>query len=201
MKRQVLPPGRSRPEVDRLRSAEAADTLGAASQNVTPKDDVTVSKTSQTNNDGLCDEVTACADGEGKVALLHRAKDAGLRLEFAGDKLVVRGPKHAGPVVKVLAEHKAEVLRALAAGASATARSDAKPLSRERTVPVGNGRPGLRQPCAARRGRIEELPDGSLLHFCTECGAWGAFGYGVNMRAGRPGRWFCAAHRPQGTAP
>ena len=66
MTRQVLPPGRSRPEVDRLRSAEAADTLGAASQNVTPKDDVTVSKTSRANNDGLCDGVTACADAEGK---------------------------------------------------------------------------------------------------------------------------------------
>jgi hypothetical protein len=70
-----------------------------------------------------------------------------------------------------------------------------------REVPAGNGEPGLRHPCATRRGRLEELPDGSLLHFCTECGAWGAFGYGINMRAGRPGRWFCAAHRPQGAAP
>ena len=26
------------------------------------------------------------------LALLHQAKDAGLRLESAGDKLVVRGP-------------------------------------------------------------------------------------------------------------
>jgi hypothetical protein len=62
-------------------------------------------------------------------------------------------------------------------------------------------KPGLRQPCATRRGRVEELPDGSLLQFCAECGAWGAFGYGVSMRAGRPGRWFCAAHRQQGAAP
>ena len=103
--------------------------------------------------------------------------------------------------MKALADHKAEVLRALSAGASPTAHSDATPPSRESTVPVGNGEPGLRQPCAARRGRVEELPDGSFLHFCAECGAWGSFGYGVNMRAGRPGRWYCAAHRPQGAAP
>jgi hypothetical protein len=133
------------------------------------------------------------------LALLHQAKDAGLPLESAGDKLLVRGPKHAEPVVKLLPEHKAEVLRALAASASPAVRSDAKPPSRQSTVPVGE--PGLRQPCAARRGRVEELPDGSLLHFCTKCGAWGAFGYGVNMRGGRQGRWFCAAHRPQGAAP
>ena len=36
------------------------------------------------------------------LALLHQAKDAGLRLEFAGDKLLVRGPKQAEPVVKLL---------------------------------------------------------------------------------------------------
>jgi hypothetical protein len=135
------------------------------------------------------------------LALLHEAKDAGLWLESAGDKLLARGPKHAEPVVKLLPEHKAEVLRALAASASPAVRSDAKPPSRESTVPEGNGEPGLNQPCAARRGRVEELPGGSLLHFCTECGAWGVFGYGVNMRAGRQGRWFCAAHRPQGAAP
>ena len=135
------------------------------------------------------------------LALLHQAKDAGRRLESASDKLLVRGPKQAEAVVKLLREHKAEVLRALAASASPAVRSDAKPPSRESTVPVGNGEPGLRQPCAARRGRVEELPDGPLLHFCTECGAWGAFGYGVNMRAGRQGRWSCAAHRPQGAAP
>ena len=131
------------------------------------------------------------------LALLHQAKDAGLQLESAGDKRLVGGPKHAEPVVKLLPEHKAEVLRALAASASPGVRSVPKPPSRESTAPE----PGLRQPRAARRGRVEELPDGSSLHFCTECGAWGAFGYGVNMRAGRQGRWFCAAHRPQSAAP
>ena len=49
----------------------------------------------------------------------------------------------------------------------------------ERAIPAGNSEPGLKQPCATRRGRVEELLDSSLLHFCSEYGAWGAFGYGV----------------------
>ena len=40
-----------------------------ASQNVTPKDDVTVSKTSQANNDGHCDGVTDCEDEDEKEAV------------------------------------------------------------------------------------------------------------------------------------
>jgi hypothetical protein len=48
------------------------------------------------------------------IALLRRAHEAGLRVETAGDKLIVRGPKQAEPVVKLLAAHKAEVLAALA---------------------------------------------------------------------------------------
>ena len=47
------------------------------------------------------------------VALLHRAEAVGLRIEPMGDKLLVRGPKRAETVVKLLAEHKAEVLAAL----------------------------------------------------------------------------------------
>lgn len=47
------------------------------------------------------------------VALLRRAQQVGLRVEPIGDKLLVRGPKRAEAVVKLLAEHKAEVLVAL----------------------------------------------------------------------------------------
>jgi AAA domain len=47
------------------------------------------------------------------VALLHRAQEVGLRIEPMGKKLLVRGPKRAEAVVKLLAEHKAEVLAAL----------------------------------------------------------------------------------------
>ena len=47
------------------------------------------------------------------VTLLQRAHEAGLHIELLGDKLLVRGPKRAEAVVKLLAEHKAEVLAAL----------------------------------------------------------------------------------------
>jgi hypothetical protein len=47
------------------------------------------------------------------VALLRRAQEVGLRVESMGDKLSVRGPKRAEAVVKLLAEHKTEVLAAL----------------------------------------------------------------------------------------
>ena len=47
------------------------------------------------------------------LALLHRAQEVGLRIEPMGEKLLVRGPKRAEAVVKLLAEHKAEVLAAL----------------------------------------------------------------------------------------
>jgi hypothetical protein len=133
------------------------------------------------------------------LTLLRRAYDAGLRIEAAGDKLLIRGPKRAESVVHLLAEHKAEVLEALAASPMPADRSDAGPPSPwfERAIAPADGEPGLEHPCVARRGRVQEL-DRAFLHFCVECGAYGAFGTGVNPRAGRLGRWFCAAHRPRG---
>ena len=66
-----------------------------------------------------------------------------------------------------------------------------------RPVSPADSGPGFSEPCVARRGRVEARDD-LFLHFCLECGAWGAFGYGVNLRADQLGRWYCAAHRPQG---
>ena len=56
------------------------------------------------------------------LALLHRAQEVGLRVEPMGDKLLVRGPKRAEALVKLLASHKAEVLAALAPHASKSKR-------------------------------------------------------------------------------
>ena len=47
------------------------------------------------------------------VTLLHRAHDAGLRLKPVGDQLLVEGPRRAEPLVRLLAEYKAEVMAAL----------------------------------------------------------------------------------------
>jgi hypothetical protein len=73
----------------------------------------------------------------------------------------------------------------------------------QRFASPAGGEPSFDKPCAERRGRIEELPGRVFLHFCIECGRWGAFGYGVNLRAGRLGGWYCATHRPprQGRRP
>ena len=48
------------------------------------------------------------------VTLIHRVRDAGLRLEVAGNSLKITGPKEAEPLVRLLAKNKAQVLEALA---------------------------------------------------------------------------------------
>jgi hypothetical protein len=63
-------------------------------------------------------------------------------------------------------------------------------------VPASN-EPGFPEPWPPRRGRIESQGN-TLLHFCCVCGAWGTYCFGVNLREGRMGRWFCAAHRSHG---
>ncbi len=55
----------------------------------------------------------------------------------------------------------------------------------------------MAEPFAARRGRVQML-DNAFLHFCEVCGRFAAFGYGVRLRAGQLGRWYCGEHRPQG---
>lgn len=66
----------------------------------------------------------------------------------------------------------------------------------ERLAPPAAGEPIFELPHRLRRGRVEER-GGLLLHFCVECGAWGSFGYGVRVRAGHLGQWYCAEHRPR----
>jgi hypothetical protein len=47
------------------------------------------------------------------VTLLRRARDAGLAVLAEGDKLVIRGPRRAEPVARLLIEHKPAVMAAL----------------------------------------------------------------------------------------
>lgn len=58
------------------------------------------------------------------LALLHRAQEVGLSIEPMGDKLLIRGPKCAESVVKLLAEHKAKVLAALTPDSSTSICGD-----------------------------------------------------------------------------
>jgi hypothetical protein len=62
----------------------------------------------------------------------------------------------------------------------------------EKAVPAGEL--GFEEPCLERRGLIERR-GGAFLHFCIECGRWGAFGYGCT--GNNPGRWYCRKHRPE----
>ena len=102
------------------------------------------------------------------LSLLRQARNAGLRLEAAGDKLKITGPKAAEPVVKLLAAHKAEVLAALANTPRETELLAQTPQF-EQLAPLEETVPGLEQPCDARRGKVQH--DGKIfLHFCIECG-------------------------------
>jgi hypothetical protein len=53
--------------------------------------------------------------------------------------------------------------------------------------------PSFEEPCPERRGLVERR-GAVLLHFCVECGRWGAYGYGATLS--HPGRWYCRLHRP-----
>jgi hypothetical protein len=37
-----------------------------------------------------------------------------------------------------------------------------------------------------------------LLQHACHCGRWGGFGFGVRLRDGRAGTWFCAEHKAEG---
>jgi hypothetical protein len=39
--------------------------------------------------------------------------------------------------------------------------------------------------------------DGNFIHHCCKCGEEASFGYGVSLRRGRLGTWYCAKHQPQ----
>src|SRR5262245_8286942 len=50
------------------------------------------------------------------MTLLEQARSAGLTVLVQGDKLVIRGPRRAGPLAERLLAHKGEVIGALAVG-------------------------------------------------------------------------------------
>ena len=106
----------------------------------------------------------------------------------------------AEPVVRPPAKNKAAILPAVV---DITCEADLLSPSPwfERVMPPADGELGLEHPSATRRGLVEKLSNDLYLHFCAKCGAWGAFGYGVDFRLGRLGRWYCSAHRPQGATP
>jgi hypothetical protein len=144
---------------------------------------------------------------------LRAARAAGVKVGVDGDDLVLEASEPPpSAVLGLLARYKENIVSMLRS--DIVARSDVGSLARYESRALDDdappllaplftsersaeNEPGFGEPCVARRGRVE-TQDGLFLHFCVECGAWGGFGYGVNLRADQLGRWYCGAHRPQG---
>jgi hypothetical protein len=56
------------------------------------------------------------------LSLLRRAHQAGLAVALSDDQVIVRGPKQAEPLVRLLAEHKTKIREALSEAVSWPAR-------------------------------------------------------------------------------
>jgi hypothetical protein len=126
------------------------------------------------------------------TGLLERCRAAGLSLVVEGDALHIdfeRDPP--GDLIEELRRRKPEVMAVLD---GATVIAPAQWFEKEA---VGD-EPPYDQPCLARRGVIR-YSEGRFEHFCTVCGAWGAFGFEVT--AEEPGRWYCFRHRAGGIQP
>jgi hypothetical protein len=120
------------------------------------------------------------------LILLDRAREAGLAVVAESDKLVIRGPRRAESVARLMIEHKPEVLAALAEAADWHARhrealayrrafhpqSEAKELAWAELVDRWHLQHGERVPtsicagCRRQIGNIEALPlcDGARVH-------------------------------------
>jgi hypothetical protein len=61
------------------------------------------------------------------LTLLRHARDVGLAVAAEGDKLVIRGPKRAEPVARLLIKHKPEVMAALVPAETASAAAEHRP--------------------------------------------------------------------------
>ena len=127
--------------------------------------------------------------------ILQHLNAIGARIEPAGDRLLLRAgskPVPASLIGRVRAA-KPELL-AMFHQRAAEALEATPPTAR--LAQIADGEPGFERPCATRRGRLLEL-DGAFLHFCVRCGRFAAFGYGVHLRTGKLGRWYCGQHRPR----
>src|SRR4051812_20480130 len=63
----------------------------------------------------------------GGLTLLDRARSAGLSVTVEADRLVIKGPRRAGPIVRELMAHKPEVMALLAAAQGEPTGSSSPP--------------------------------------------------------------------------
>jgi hypothetical protein len=100
------------------------------------------------------------------LALLRRAQEAGLRLEVADTALKITGPKEAEPLVRLLAEHKAQVLEALTSGqrrgAEIAGNAENKPEGPQGDLPQ-SAEEEVRRDRFEERAKRKEVNDHDLL--------------------------------------
>ena len=99
------------------------------------------------------------------MTLLREAREAGLAVHIDGDKLVVKGPRTAAPVVEKLRQHKPEIMEAL--------RSPCCPACGRRAGPpldVSDGclSHGVTPEMTARWWKLAESM-GAVVSFCHCC--------------------------------
>jgi hypothetical protein len=114
------------------------------------------------------------------LALIRRAQDAGLRLQAAGTALKITGPKRAEPLVRLLMEHKTQVLEGLR-----LVNGEQQKMQEMQKIPHGGRRGYLPQPDEEEADRFDERADAGLPRkaeaiasfelagrpVCAQCGA------------------------------
>jgi hypothetical protein len=111
---------------------------------------------------------------------------------FDGQLDVPAGPKSDG-TTKTTETTEVTAVAATHSTTSNYAPAEGQVISPARWAGITADELPFDEPCPERRGLIERR--GALfLHFCVECGRWGAYGYG--HARDRPGRWYCRQHRP-----
>jgi hypothetical protein len=137
-------------------------------------------------NGAICELIARC-----RAAGLSLLTEAGaLHVEFERDPPI--------NLIEEIRRYKPQVMAALSAVTGAVEDGPASwgaVIAPACWVAGAGGvfEPSFELPCHERRGLVERR-GAVFLHFCVECGRWGAYGYGVT--ANHPGRWFCFSHRP-----
>ena len=130
------------------------------------------------------------------LSALATAQAASVRIGVDGADLVLEAATQPpARVIELLSRHKDEIVAWLSAVDDE--KEESKPIVQtcqaDDVVQQPKDEPEIEAPCASRRGRVKET-GGRLLHFCSVCGRFGSFGWGVRLRAGHIGRWYCYEH-------
>jgi hypothetical protein len=73
----------------------------------------------------------------------------------------------------------------------------AKPIEPPEEAPRPQTQPSASNGIPEDRRGFVGYVDGRFVHYCPECGEWGAHGIGVFLRRGQLGVWYCAEHKPK----